>query len=89
MQGNNYQIDKEPLLNIPIPPITDQNQPIAEQIIQKVDEILTLTQSKDYDVNQVKQEHVKMLELGIDKLVYKLYGLTEEEIKIIEGRYNG
>jgi len=89
MQGNNYQIDKEPLLNIPIPPITDQNQPIVEQIIQKVEEILTLTQPKDYDVNQAKQENVKMLELEIDKLVYNLYGLTEEEIKIIEGRYNG
>jgi adenine-specific DNA-methyltransferase len=38
-----------------------------------------------YDVNQVKQEHVKRLELEIDKLVYKLYGLTEEEVKIMEG----
>jgi adenine-specific DNA-methyltransferase len=28
---------------------------------------------------------VKRLEHEIDKLVYKLYGLTEEEIKIIEG----
>ena len=44
-----------------------------------------LTQSKDYDTNQEKQEHVKRLQHEIDKLVYKLYGLTEEEIKIIEG----
>jgi len=29
------------------------------------------------------------LEKEIDKLVYELYNLTEEEIKIIEGRYNG
>jgi len=48
-------------------------------------QILTLTQSKDYGTNQAKQEHVKRLEHEIDKLVYKLYGLTEEEIKIIEG----
>ena len=46
-------------------------------------QILTLTQSEDYDTNQEKQEHVKRLEYEIDKLVYKLYGLTEEEIKII------
>ena len=58
---------------------------MADQIIQKVDQILTLTQSKDYDTNQAKQEHVKRLEHEIDKIVYKLYGLTEEEIKIIEG----
>jgi adenine-specific DNA-methyltransferase len=85
MQGNNYQIDAEPLLNIPLPSLASSNQPIADQIIQKVDQILTLTQSKDYDTNQAKQEHVKRLEHEIDKLVYKLYGLTEEEIKIIEG----
>jgi len=70
---------------LPLPPITPQNQPIADQIIQKVDQILTLTQSEDYDTNQAKQEHVKRLEHEIDKIVYKLYGLTEEEIKIIEG----
>jgi len=73
------------LNNFLLPPITKENQPIADQVIQKVDQILTLTQSKDYDTNQAKQEHVKRLEHEIDKIVYKLYGLTEEEIKIIEG----
>ncbi len=28
---------------------------------------------------------VKALEQEIDQLVYKLYGLTDEEIKIVEG----
>jgi len=70
---------------IPLPPITKENKPLVDQVIQKVDQILTLTQSKDYDTNQEKQEHVKRLQHEIDKLVYKLYGLTEEEIKIIEG----
>jgi len=32
-----------------------------------------------------KQAMVKALEREIDQLVYKLYGLTEEEIKIVEG----
>jgi hypothetical protein len=84
MQGNIYQIDKEPLLNIPIPPITPQTQPLADQIVQKVQEILTLTQSPDFETSQEKQQKVKELEREIDQLVYKLYGLTEEEIKIIE-----
>jgi adenine-specific DNA-methyltransferase len=84
MQGNIYQIDKEPLLNIPIPPITPQNQPLADQIVQKVQEILTLTQSSDYETNQEKQQKVKELEKEIDQLVYKLYDLTEDEIAIIE-----
>jgi len=78
MQGNNYQIDKEPLLNIPIPPLVPQNQPIADQIITLVDQILSSKQrNSDADTSQLEQE--------IDQLVYKLYGLTEEEIKIIEG----
>ena len=76
---------KDKIEQLPLPPITKENKPLVDQIIQKVDQILTLTQSKDYDTNQAKQEHVKRLEHEIDKLVYKLYGLTEEEIKIIEG----
>jgi adenine-specific DNA-methyltransferase len=84
MQGNNYQIDKEPLLNIPIPLITKETQPLADHIVQKVDEILTLTQSPDFETNQEKQQKVKELEREIDQLVYKLYDLTEEEIGLIE-----
>ncbi|MEM0203163.1 MAG: hypothetical protein QXO16_04175 [Archaeoglobaceae archaeon] len=38
----------------------------------------------DYLENPQKQQRVKELEREIDQLVYKLYGLTEEEIKIIE-----
>jgi len=69
---------------LPIPPITPQTQPLADQIVQKVQEILTLTQSPDFETSQEKQQKVKELEREIDQLVYKLYGLTEEEIKIIE-----
>jgi type II restriction/modification system DNA methylase subunit YeeA len=48
-------------------------------------EILTLTQSPDFETSKEKQEKVKELERQIDQLVYQLYNLTEEEIKIIEG----
>jgi adenine-specific DNA-methyltransferase len=65
--------------------ITPQNQPLADQIVQKVQEILTLTQSPDFETSQEKQQKVKELEREIDQLVYKLYGLTEEEIEVIEG----
>jgi adenine-specific DNA-methyltransferase len=69
---------------LPIPPITPQTQPLADQIVQKVQEILTLTQSPDFETSQEKQQKVKELEREIDQLVYKLYGLTEEEIWTIE-----
>jgi hypothetical protein len=72
------------LENFPLPSITKENQPLADQIVQKVQEILSLTQSPDYETNKEKQQKVKELEKEIDKLVYKLYDLTEEEIRIIE-----
>ncbi|MHA6961426.1 type IIG restriction enzyme/methyltransferase [Campylobacter coli] len=79
MQGNNYQIDKEPLLNIPIVTINSKNQKIADELINLVDEIL---KAKEQDKNANIQE----LENKINSIVYKLYNLTEEEIKIIEGK---
>lgn len=42
MQGNNYQIDKEPLLNIPIPQITESNKPLCDEIIKCVEKILEI-----------------------------------------------
>ena len=39
--------------------------------------------SKNYDPKNPPQEQ-KLLESKIDQMVYKLYGLTSEEIKIIE-----
>jgi len=62
---------------LPIPPLTPQNQPIANQIITLVDQILsTKEQNPEADTSQLEHQ--------IDQLVYKLYDLTEEEIEIIE-----
>lgn len=55
-------------------------------IIEIVDKILLLTSSNDYLNNKNKQNEVKKYSLQIDRLVYKIYNLTEEEIKIVEGR---
>ncbi len=79
MQGNNYQIDKEPLLNIPIVDTNSKNKKLADELINLVDEIL---KAKEQDKNANTQE----LENKINSLVYKLYNLTEEEIKIIENK---
>ncbi|RTI76504.1 type IIG restriction enzyme/methyltransferase [Campylobacter jejuni] len=79
IQGNLFKIDKEPLLNIPVVTINSKNQKIADELINLVDEIL---KAKEQDKNANTQE----LENKINSLVYKLYNLTEEEIKIIEGK---
>ncbi|OGH07763.1 MAG: hypothetical protein A2W22_02705 [Candidatus Levybacteria bacterium RBG_16_35_11] len=50
----------------------------------KVDRILSITKDEDYLQNPEKQAKVKELEQEIDQLVYNLYSLTEEEIRIVE-----
>ena len=47
-------------------------------------QILSLTKDDDYLSNPDKKSKVKRLEKEIDLLVYKLYELTSEEIKIVE-----
>ncbi|ELG7797474.1 class I SAM-dependent DNA methyltransferase [Campylobacter jejuni] len=64
---------------LPIPKINSKNEKLADELINLVDEIL---KAKEQDKNANTQE----LENKINSLVYKLYNLTEEEIKIIEGK---
>ena len=51
-----------------------------------VDKILALTKDKDYLQNKSKQTQVHGYERQIDQMVYNLYGLTPEEIKIVKGQ---
>ncbi|MFP6077392.1 Eco57I restriction-modification methylase domain-containing protein [Helicobacter pylori] len=65
------------LEKIPIPKIAEKNQELADKITALVDKIL---QSKAKD----PKANTQRLEKEIDALVYQLYHLTDEEIKIIE-----
>ncbi len=42
----------------------------------------------DHNKNLI-QRQIDYTDSEIDKLVYELYGLTEDEIKIVEGEING
>ena len=79
MQGNLFKIEKENLLNIPIPKITESNKPLCDEIIKCVDKILEI-KAKDSALDTSK------LESKIDSLVYKLYNLTNDEIEIVENK---
>jgi len=52
--------------------------------IELVDKILAITKSSDYLENSDKQAKVKEYETQIDQIVYKLYDLTLDEVRIIE-----
>ncbi|MBR3425333.1 MAG: hypothetical protein IKG79_04740, partial [Neisseriaceae bacterium] len=59
---------------LPIPQITPQNETIIKHIVQSVEQIINNTD--EIQKNTISQQ--------IDQWVYKLYGLTDEEIKIVE-----
>ena len=81
MQGNNYQVDKEPLICLPIlNPSIDENNILAN-IVEK---IISVSKSEDYSVNTDKQNIVREYERQIDQMVYKLYGLNNDEIGTLE-----
>ncbi|EPR1500618.1 class I SAM-dependent DNA methyltransferase [Campylobacter jejuni] len=76
---NGFRYKKAFLEKLPIPKINSKNQKLADELINLVDEIL---KAKEQDKNANTQE----LENKINSLVYKLYNLTDDEIKIIEGK---
>ncbi|MFP6004192.1 class I SAM-dependent DNA methyltransferase [Helicobacter pylori] len=72
-----YRYKKAFIERLPIPKITKSNQPTADKITDGAKQILALKE-KDPKAN------TQGLEKEIDALVYRLYNLTDEEIKIIE-----
>ncbi len=72
-----YRYKKAFIERLPIPKITPQNQELARKITDCAEAILALKE-KDPKANTQK------LEKEIDALIYQLYNLTDEEIKIIE-----
>ena len=85
IQGNNYQVDKEPLLNIPIKKPSEKEQ---KPFIELADKMLSLNKKlKETTDEKEKLKIKKELETTddkIDEMVYGLYGLSEEEIRVVE-----
>ena len=71
----------EYISKIPIKQISPSEQ---KPFIDLVDQILSITKDDDYLENLDKQAKVKKLEKEIDQLVYKVYDLAPEEIKVVE-----
>ena len=67
-------------------PIVKISDALQQPYVKMVDNILKLIESEDYTQNVDKRTYVKELERQIDQMVYKLYGLTPEEIKIVENK---
>ena len=74
-----FRYKKQFLEKLPIPKIDSTNKALSDEIISLVEQILD-SKAKDPTTD------TKELESKIDFLVYKLYHLTNDEIKIIEGK---
>lgn len=65
-------------------PIYIPNEKEKNMITDIVNKILAITTKQNYLSDEQAQEQVKKYQLEIDKIVYTLYDLTQEEINIIE-----
>ncbi|WP_254172800.1 DUF7149 domain-containing protein [Planktothrix pseudagardhii] len=71
LQGDFYEPSSIFMKDFPIPSSSQSEREAITNLVQKC------LNPQEEDVNKIETE--------IDKLVYQLYGLTEEEIKIVEG----
>ena len=60
-----------------------------DKLVSLVDNMLEL-QKKYHEARMVRdkelyERQIKVVDAQIDRLVYDLYGLTEEEVKVVEG----
>ena len=81
--GGAYTLKHETIRELPIKEIPENEQ---KSLITIVNKILAITQSGDHQTNESQQAALKELEKQIDQMVYELYGLTADEIAIVEGQ---
>ena len=81
MQGSQYQVDKEPLLEIPIHVPTDKKE--IDKVAQEVDKVIalkeTLSKAKTESDKNFYQNQIISIESSIDELIFDLYGIDEKE----------
>ena len=77
MQGNNYQVDKEPLMKIPI---------LAENDI-KYQNVINLTNQIIKETSFDERLQLVSLQEEIDRNIYNIYQLTDDEIEIVENYF--
>ena len=85
MRFDNYHLERLPFPNIGSTKINDKE--LYNALVQLVDVMLKLSkriQKSRGDEKEQIQRQIEKTDKEIDDIVYKLYGITEEERKIIE-----
>ena len=71
-------------IHLKLLPIREVEEQLQKPFIDLAEKIIKITKEEGYLQTSEKQAKVRDIEYQIDELVYKLYGLTEDEIKIVE-----
>ncbi len=83
-------ISTKNLFEFPIPEIDNEIKPLFNEIIKNVDLLFKLNEERAETKLQTKTSQIESkidyCEDKINEIVYQLYGLTVEEIKIVEGK---
>ena len=86
MQGNIFQVDKAPLLNIPI--VNSKDKTEVTKLAQLVDDISLAKQNQTNATTQKEQEFldkkIVSIENQINVMVYDLYDINPVEVILIE-----
>ena len=84
------KIKKEAILSIPVPVITKENKNSHDEIVKLVDQLLQINKEKAEAKLQTKISQlisrIDYCENRINEIVFELFSLKNEEIKIIEGK---
>ncbi|MCJ7584820.1 MAG: BREX-1 system adenine-specific DNA-methyltransferase PglX [Anaerolineales bacterium] len=91
--GGYYAANKQFLVQLPIRAInfSDPAEKAAhDKMVSLVEQMLALHKdkaaAKTQSVQEVAARQIRAVDEAIDRLVYELYGLSEEEIKSVEGK---
>lgn len=86
MQGSQFQIDKEPLLEIPIYVPSDKSE--INKIVIQVDKVIEVrtahASSKTESDKSFYEKQIISLESNIDELIFQYYNITEPEQLVIK-----
>ena len=86
LRGGFYQANKQFSQHLPIPLAPTQTQEKLATLAQKMLDInQTLATTKNENDRKMIERQIAGTDALIDKMVYELYGLSEEEIKVIDG----
>lgn len=80
-------LDKEYVKLLPIPKIIREDQELLIQIVKDLEDIVKSGNLKNFNVETIENsEEFKEKEILLNNTVYNYYGLTNDEISIIEER---